>query len=125
MRTVSEASGSDVPKLGHRWLWVLRGDDVDGVYATSPAAQRRHHDLVAPAGAAGYFVAGAELQVLAHADPHLAQASLVADHGDAGFAQARIGLDERGFDIGGGDRLRLGQFEKITGDFYRGARLAD
>ena len=41
--------------------------------ACSSAAHRRHQHLVAPAAAAVDFLAGAELQVLAHADPHLAE----------------------------------------------------
>src|SRR3954465_14959231 len=61
---------------------------------TSPPAQRRHDDFVAAAGAAGDFLAGAELQILVHADADLAQAALVADHRDGGIAQAGIGLDE-------------------------------
>src|ERR1700682_6588532 len=47
-----------------------------------PAAHRRHLHLLAAAGAAIDFVAGAELQILAHADPDFAEPSLVAGHGD-------------------------------------------
>ena len=61
---------------------------------SSPAPHRRHLDLVAAAGAAIDFLAGAELQILAHAEAHFAQARLVAGHRDRGGAQARIGLDE-------------------------------
>src|SRR5450756_1889176 len=47
-----------------------------------PAAHRRHQHLVATAGAAVDFLAGAELQVLAQADPHLAEPGPVAGHCD-------------------------------------------
>src|SRR5947199_3599658 len=71
----------------------------------SPAAQRRHDDLLAAAGAAIDFLAGAELQVLAHADADLAQPPLIADHGDRGIAEARIGVDEGFLHRIGCDRL--------------------
>src|SRR5215468_2689861 len=50
---------------------------------TSTAAHRRHRHLVAAAGAAVDFVASTELQILAHADPHLAQPAAIAGDGDA------------------------------------------
>src|SRR5580658_3961732 len=50
---------------------------VRGTYR-SPAPYRRHHHLVAPAGAAIDFIAVPEFQVLAHADPHLAEPGPVA-----------------------------------------------
>src|SRR5579872_4515419 len=53
-----------------------------GMTCRLPAPDRRHHDLVAPAGAAIDFLAGAELQVLAHADAHLAQPLPVECDGD-------------------------------------------
>src|SRR4029079_13638136 len=46
----------------------------------SAAPHWRHRHRVAPAGTAVDFLAGAELHVLAHADPHLAQAPARADH---------------------------------------------
>ena len=51
--------------------------------SASAAADRRHHHLVAAAGAAVDLRAVAELQILRHADPHLAQPPTVAGHGDA------------------------------------------
>ena len=59
--------------------------------------------LVAAAGAAVDFLAGAELQVLAHADPHFAEPGPVAGHRDRGVAQAGIDLDEGVLDLGGRD----------------------
>src|SRR6478735_142954 len=47
-----------------------------------PTAHRRHDDLVAAAGAAIDFLAGTELQILAHADTHFAEPRLVAGHRD-------------------------------------------
>src|SRR5450631_4600929 len=51
-----------------------------------PAAHRRHLHLLAAAGAAIDFVAGAELEILTHADPHFAEPPLIAGHGDRGGA---------------------------------------
>src|SRR6267378_3243783 len=62
-----------------------------------PAPDRRHQHLVAAAGAAVDFLAGAELQVLAQADPHFAEAPAVAGRRNCRCAQARIDLDERRF----------------------------
>src|SRR4051812_47599555 len=73
----------------------------------SAAADRRHHDLVAPAGAAVDFLAGAELHVFAHADPHLAQAPARAEHRNRRTAQTRIDLDEGLLDVAGGNGFRL------------------
>ena len=60
----------------------------------SPAPHRRHHHLVAAAGAAVDLLAGAELEVLVHADPHFAETPAVAGHRDRRCAQAGIDLDE-------------------------------
>src|SRR3954447_493658 len=60
----------------------------------SPAPHRRHQHLVAAAGAAVDFLAGAELQVLAQADPDFTEPPAVAGHRDGRTAQARIDLDE-------------------------------
>src|SRR5712691_9985874 len=43
------------------------------VLSRSSAPDRRHHHLVAPAGAAIDLLAGPELQILAHADAHFAE----------------------------------------------------
>src|SRR6266702_4031477 len=59
-----------------------------------PTPDRRHHHFVAAAGAAVDFLAGAELQVPAQADPHFAQPRAVARHRNRRTAQARIDLDE-------------------------------
>src|SRR5258707_10598779 len=88
-------------------------------------AHRRHCHLVAAAGAAIDFLAGAELQVLAHADPHFAEPRLVAGHGDRGSAQAGIDLDEGVLDFGGADGLRAPQFPILFRNFLRGTRLAE
>src|SRR5947199_8307354 len=60
----------------------------------SAPAHRRHQYFVAAAGAAIDFLAGAELQILAHADPHFAEPGLVAGHGDRLGSEAWIDLDE-------------------------------
>ena len=87
-----------------------------------PAAHRRHHHLVAAAGAAVDFLAGAELQILAHADPHFAEPPAVAGHRDRGTAQARIDLDEGVLDLGGRDRLRLATIRRNSAGIFTAAR---
>src|SRR5260370_8822510 len=84
-----------------------------------PTPHRRHRHLVAPAGAAVDFLAGAELQVLAQADAHLAEPVLVAGHRDRGIAQAGIGLDEGVLDLGGRNRPGLRQLQKSLHYLYR------
>src|SRR5262245_6495326 len=65
------------------------------------APHRRHHDLVAPAGAAVDLGTGAKAEVLAHADAHLAQSPAVAGDRDGVTAEARIDCDEGLLDLGG------------------------
>ena len=91
-------------------------------HETTPP-HRRHHYLIAAAGAAVDFLAGAELQILAHADPHFAQAPLIADHRDRGIAQARIGLDECGLDLSGRDRPGADNCRKSAGIFIAARAL--
>src|SRR5215213_11862393 len=94
-------------------------------YVGLAAPHWRHHDIVAAAGAAIDFLTGAELQVLAHADPHFAEPPPAARHGDGGAAQAGIDLDERVFDLGWSERFLLRHLQKFRWDLYRRARLAD
>src|SRR5258708_27004422 len=54
------------------------------------AAHRRHRHLIAPAGPAVELVAGAELQILAHADAHFAQPRAVAGYCDSSGGKTRI-----------------------------------
>src|SRR5262245_49390884 len=56
------------------------------------AAHRRHDELVAAAGARVDLGAGAEAQVLAEANAHLAQTPAPAGHRDAVAGEAGIGL---------------------------------
>src|SRR5712671_5205701 len=90
-----------------------------------PAPDRWHLHLVAPAGAAIDFLAAAELQILAHADPYFAEPGLVAGHRDRSAVQPGIGLDEGVLDLGRRNGLRLRQLEIFFGYFDGGARLAD
>src|SRR5437588_13123903 len=90
-----------------------------------PAPYRRHQHLVAPAGAAVDFLAGAELQVLAEADPDLAESLGVAGHRNRRRAHAGIGLDESRLEVVGGDRFRLRQLQEFLGDFPRRAGFPD
>src|SRR6516162_1579838 len=73
----------------------------------SAAANRRHQHLVAPAGAAIDLVAGAELQILAHADAHFAQTRPVAGDGNRSVGKAWIDLDEGVFDSRRRNPLRI------------------
>src|SRR5581483_5130775 len=59
----------------------------------SPAAHRRHHHLVAPAGPPGHFRTIVEFQILGQTDSHFGQTLPVAIDGDRGRGQAGIGLD--------------------------------
>src|SRR5437879_2142191 len=90
-----------------------------------PAPYRRHQHLVAPAGAAVDFLAGAELQVLAQADPYLAEALGVAGHRNRRTAHAGVGLDEGRIEVVGSDRFRLRQLQEFLGDFHRRTGFAD
>ena len=81
--------------------------------------------LVASAAAAIDFLAGAELEILAHADPHFAEPGPVA--GTAIAASLRPGLTlmkassiSDGATVFGSDSSR-----NSGGNFHRGARLAD
>src|SRR2546423_9924925 len=72
------------------------------------APDRRHHHLLAPAGTAIDFLAGTELQFLAHADPHLAEPRLIAGHRNRRTAEAGIDLDKGVLDLGRRHGLRSG-----------------
>src|SRR5207244_10398534 len=72
--------------------------DHPGMTSLLPAPHRRHQHLVAAAGAAVDLLAGAELQVLAQADPHFAEPLAVAGGRNRRRAQPRIDLDEGGFE---------------------------
>src|SRR6266403_4140425 len=89
-----------------------------------PAPYRRHGHLLAPAGAAIDLLAGAELEVLVHADTHFAESRLVAGDGDRRTAKAGIGLDEGLLDLRGRNGLRRRQFEIFFRDLHGRARLA-
>src|ERR1700730_3617102 len=65
----------------------------------SPATHRRHHHLVTLAGAAVDFIAGAELEILAHADTHFAQPGPIAGDRNRRVREAAIDLDEGVFDL--------------------------
>src|SRR6266852_408331 len=101
--------GHPRPCLTERRKTWMPGTSPGMTAGKSAAPHRRHLDLVAAAGAAVDFLAGAELQVLAQADPHLAEPRPVAGHGDCRTAQPGIDLDEGVLDVGGGNGLRLGQ----------------
>src|SRR3954452_149403 len=90
-----------------------------------PAAHRRHRDLVATAGAAVDFLAGAELQVLAEADPHFAEPRAVAGHRDRRTAEAGVDLDEGLLDGRGRHRRGVHRFKVSRRDLHRRPRLAD
>src|SRR3981081_2017059 len=114
------------PVIGPRFArtrWRLSPGITGSGKSTTP--QRRHHDLLAAAGAAVGFLAGAELQILAHADTDLGEPGPVAGHGDRGIAQARIDLDEGVLDLGGRHGLGLRQFQIFGRNLHRRARLAD
>src|SRR5215218_964014 len=98
-------------------------DDLDDTYL--PAPHRRHHHFVAAAGAAVDFLAGAELQVLAHADPDFAKAPAGADHRNRRTAEARIDLDKGGLERLGGYRFRLRQLQEFVRDLHRRAGFSD
>src|SRR5262249_13145845 len=70
------------------------------------AAHRRHDELFAAAGARVDVGAGAEAQVLAEANAHLAQAPAAAGHRDAVAGEAGICLHEGLLDLIGRDRER-------------------
>src|SRR5256886_15569191 len=89
------------------------------------APYRRHCHLLAPAGAAIDLLAGAELEILVHADTYFAEPRLVASHGDRRTAQAGIGLDEGFLDLGRRNGLRSRQFEILFRNFHGRTRLAD
>src|SRR5262245_66659275 len=80
------------------------------------AAHRRHDELVAAAGARVDLGAGAEAQVLAQADAHLAQTPAAAGHRDAVAGEAGIDLHEGLLDLIGGDRERRARREIGIGD---------
>src|SRR5436309_7990099 len=89
------------------------------------ASHWRHLHLIAAASAAIDFLAGAELEILVPADPHLAQPLAVAGHGDRGGAQAGIDLDESVLDLRRRNGLRLRKLKIFRRDFDGGTRLAD
>src|SRR5882757_11107258 len=91
----------------------------------SAAAYRRHQHLVTAAGAAVDLFAGTELEVLAEADPHLAEPPAVAGDRDGRVAEPRIDLDEGSLQLVGRDRLRLRQLQEFLGNLHGGAGLAD
>src|SRR6266702_8693170 len=72
-----------------------------------PTPDRRHHHFVAAAAAAVDFLAGAELQVPAQADPDFAQPFPATGHRDRRAREAWIDLDEGGLYMVGRDRLPL------------------
>src|SRR5215213_11729825 len=78
-----------------------------GGRGSSAAPHRRHDYFVAAAGAAVVFLAGAELHILAQADPYFAQAPAGAGHRNRRTAQARVDLDEGRLEITGSDGLLL------------------
>src|SRR5258705_13902824 len=103
-----------------------RNDDRGGLpLCVSSAPYRRHRHLLAPAGAAIDLLAGAELEVLVHADTHFAESRLLAGHGDRRTAQAGIGLDEGLLDLRGRNGLRRRQFEIFFRDLHGRTRFAD
>src|SRR3954470_11940455 len=79
-----------------------------GTLSRLSAPDRRHPHLLAPAGAAIDFLAGTELQFLAHADPHLAEPRLIAGHRNRRTAEAGIDLDKGVLDLGRRHGLRSG-----------------
>ena len=81
--------------------------------------------LIAAAGAAIDLFAGPELEILAHADPHLAQPGAIAGHRDRRAAQARIGLDERLFDLVRRHRFFGLKIDEFVRNLHRRARFAD
>src|SRR5215213_8651208 len=92
---------------------------------SSAAPHRRHHYFVAAAGAAVDFLAGAELHVLAQADPDFAEAPAGAGHRNRRAAQARVDLDEGRLEIIRSDGFLLRQLQEFLGYLHRCARLAD
>src|SRR5690606_22835951 len=100
-----------------------RGPVQAGV--ASAAAHRRHHYLIPATGSPVDFLTGTELQVLVHADPHLAEPGPVAHHGDGGTAEARIVLDESLLDGIRRDAFRCGEIGEFRRDLHSGPRFAD
>src|SRR4030095_12197335 len=95
-----------------------------GGRGSSAASHRRHHDLVAAAGAAVDFIAGAKLHVLVEADPYFAEAPAGAGHRNRRTAQARVDLDEGRLEIVRSDGFLLRQLQKFIGDLHYIRRLA-
>src|ERR1043166_9867939 len=91
----------------------------------SSSAHRRHHELVALAGAAVDLRTLAELEVAREADAHLAQPRARARHRDAGARQAGIGFDEGVLDLVRRHRERALQVEIVGRDLDSGARLTE
>src|SRR5262249_2009630 len=89
------------------------------------AAHRRHHQLLAPAGAAIDARAIPEREIARHADADFAQPFGVATDRDAAPAEAGIGLGERFLDRVGRDREFRIQLEEFGGNFHDRAGLAD
>src|SRR6478736_7153293 len=106
-------------------LALLAMTSADASLCRLPAPDRRHRHLLAAAGAAIDLLAGAELEILVHADTHFAEPRPVAGHGNRRTAQAGIGLDEGFLDLGRRHGLRSRQFEIVFWDFHRRTRLAD
>src|SRR5487761_2355300 len=82
-------------------------NDGKSLAGSLPAADGRHHHLLAPAGAAIDFLAGAELEVLVHADPHFAEPRAVAGDRNRGVGETGIDLDEGVLDVRRRDGLRI------------------
>src|ERR1700755_2167358 len=93
--------------------------------AGSAAAKWRHFHLVATAGAPVDFFTCPELQVLGHANAHLAETLAVTGHGNRSIAESGIGLDESVFEFGRCDLLAFRELEIFAWNLHRGASLAN
>src|SRR5260221_9203805 len=83
-----------------------------------PAPHRRHHHFVAAAGAAVDFLPGAELQILAPADPDFAEPPACAGPRDRRTAETGLELDEGRLDGLLACRFLFRQLHEILGALH-------
>ena len=98
---------------------------IFAIPARLSSTHRGHHDIVAAASTTIDLLAGAELQVLTHANANFTQPLAVASDRDRCIAETGIGFDEGFLDICRRNRFRIGEIEVVGGNFHRCTRLAN